>query len=100
MVWSFSARAFARVFSYLLPRGDAPTTTSAAKPKNPKSRTTPIQVENKERGSNFDFNSLGVTSICGAERFEETRVAIREKRSPGRDAQKDKGERCAHSNER
>jgi hypothetical protein len=50
MVFSFSARAWARFFSYLVPRGDAPTTTSATKPKNAKSSSTPIHVENMERG--------------------------------------------------
>jgi hypothetical protein len=50
MVCSFSARACARFFSYRVPRGDAPTTTSASKPKKANSSTTPIHVENVERG--------------------------------------------------
>jgi hypothetical protein len=50
---SFSARTFALFFSYVFPRGDAPMTTSASNPKKAKRSTTPIHVENMERGCNF-----------------------------------------------
>jgi hypothetical protein len=78
---NFSARALARFFSYVFPRGEAPITTSASKPKKAKSSTIPTQVENVERGWNFCVGSSGITSISCAERFENARIAHREQRS-------------------